>query len=51
MYWLSGGDAGKFVESVKDAYEKLKEVGPSPLNLINEETETESKHVITTPAE
>ncbi len=51
MYWLSGGDAGKFVESVEDAYEKLKKVGPSPLNLLNEESEAESKQVITTPTE
>ena len=51
MYWLSGGDAGKFVESVEDAYEKLKKVGPSPLNLVKEQSELESKQVITTPAE
>lgn len=51
MYWLSGGDAGKFVESVEDAYEKVKKVGPNPLNLVDEEPKTDIKQVITTPAE
>ena len=51
MYWLSGGDAGKFVESVEDAYEKVKKAGPSPLNSEDEETKVKTKQVITTPAE
>ena len=51
MYWLSGGDAGKFVESVEDAYEKVKKDGPSPLNLVDEEPKADIKQVITTPAE
>ena len=51
MYWLSGGDAGKFVESVEDAYKKLEKAGPSPLNLEDEERKVEKKQVITTPAE
>ncbi len=51
MYWLSGGDAGKFVESVEDAYEKLKKAGPSPLNLVDEETKVKTEQGITTPIE
>ena len=51
MYWLSGGDAGKFVESVEDAYEKLCKAGPSPLNLVDDESNVETKQVITTPTE
>ena len=51
MYWLSGGDAGKFVESVEDDYKKLEKAGPSPLNLEDEERKVEKKQVITTPAE
>ena len=51
MYWLSGGDAGKFVESVEDAYEKVKKAGPSPLNLEDEEMKVDTKQAITTPAE
>lgn len=51
MYWLSGGDAGKFVESVEDAYKKVKKAGPSPLNLEDEEMKVDTKQVITTPAE
>lgn len=51
MYWLSGGDAGKFVESVEDAYEKVKEAGPSPVNLEDEEMKVDTKQAITTPAE
>lgn len=51
MYWVSGGDAGKFVESVEDAYKKVSKAGPSPLNLVDEEPEVETKQVITTPVE
>jgi len=51
MYWLSGGDAGKFVESVEDAYKKVSKAGPSPLNLSEEEVIVETKQVITTPTE
>lgn len=51
MYWVSGGDAGKFVESVEDAYKKVSKAGLSPLNLIDEEPKVETKQVITTPAE
>ena len=51
MYWLSGGDAGKFVESVEDAYEKIKKAGPSPLNLEDEEMKVDTKQAITTPVE
>jgi len=51
MYWVSGGDAGKFVESVEDAYEKLCKAGPNPLKTIEKETLVKSKQVITNPAE
>lgn len=51
MYWLSGGDAGKFVESVEDAYKKVSKAGPSPLNLVNDKSKVEAKQVITTPTE
>ena len=51
MYWLSGGDAGKFVKSVENAYERVRKVGPSPLNLVQEEQKVKVKQVITTPAE
>lgn len=51
MYWVSGGDAGKFVESVKDAYEKLKKAGPSPINLVDKEPKVETTEIITTPLE
>ncbi len=51
MYWLSGGDAGKFVESVEDAYKKVSKAGLSPLNLVDEEPKVETKQVITTPVE
>ncbi len=51
MYWLSGGDAGKFVESVEDAYEKLKKAGPSPINLVDKESKVETTEIITTPLE
>ena len=51
MYWVSGGDAGKFVESVENAYKKVRTVGPTPLNLIQEEPKVKTKQVITTPAE
>jgi len=32
MYWLSGAESEKFVKSVEDAYEKIKRVGPNPVN-------------------
>jgi len=54
MYWLSGAESEKFVRSVEDALEKVKSIGPSPLNLIDSEVEVgakETKQVITTPAE
>ena len=37
MYWLSGAESEKFVRSVEDAYEKVKKMGPNPINF----TETE----------
>ena len=54
MYWLSGAESEKFVRSVEDALEKVKNIGPSPLNLIDSKTEVESKEakqVISTPVE
>ena len=51
MYWLNGGDAGKFVESVEDAYKKVSKAGPSPLNLVDDKSKVEAKQVITTPTE
>jgi hypothetical protein len=51
MYWLSGAESEKFVRSVEDAIEKVKNAGPNPLKLIDEEINAETKQVITTPAE
>jgi hypothetical protein len=54
MYWLSGAESEKFVKSVEDALEKVKAVGPSPLNIVEKEAEIEAKEtkqVIITPAE
>jgi hypothetical protein len=51
MYWLSGAESEKFVKSVEDALEKVKNAGPNPLKLIDEEAKVETKQVITTPAE
>ena len=35
MYWLSGAEADKLVKSVEDAYEKIKRLGPNPINNAN----------------
>jgi len=52
MYWLSGAESEKFVRSVEDALEKVKSIGPSPLNVIDSEVEAkETKQLITTPVE
>ncbi|MFX1531587.1 MAG: hydrogenase iron-sulfur subunit, partial [Promethearchaeota archaeon] len=54
MYWLSGAESEKFVRSVEDALEKVKSIGPNPLNLEEQEAEIETKEtkqVISTPAE
>lgn len=54
MYWLSGAESEKFVKSVEDAIEKVKLLGPSPLNLIDKEAEIETedtKQVIIAPIE
>jgi hypothetical protein len=54
MYWLSGAESEKFVKSVEDALEKVKNSGPNPVNIIDSDTEIktkETKQVITTPAE
>jgi hypothetical protein len=54
MYWLSGAESEKFVKSVEDTLEKVNNLGPSPLNLIDKEIEVETeetKQVIMTPAE
>jgi len=54
MYWLSGAESEKFVRSVEDALEKVKSVGPNPLNLEEQEAELEAKEtkqVVITPAE
>ncbi|MFX1419902.1 MAG: hydrogenase iron-sulfur subunit, partial [Promethearchaeota archaeon] len=51
LYWLSGAESEKFVKSVEDALEKVKNAGPNPLKLIDEETKVKKKQVITTPAE
>ena len=54
MYWLSGAEAEKFVRSVEDALEKVKRIGPNPINIINSEVEVEAKETkqdITTPVE
>ena len=54
MYWLSGAESEKFVKSVEDALEKVKTIGPNPLNVIDSKAEVEakeSKQAITTPAE
>ena len=50
MYWLSGAESEKFVKSVEDASEKVKNSGPNPLKLTNEKTNVETKQAITTPA-
>jgi coenzyme F420-reducing hydrogenase delta subunit len=34
MYWLSSAEGEKFVKSVEDAFEKIKRLGPSPINLM-----------------
>jgi hypothetical protein len=39
------------VKSVENAYERVRKVGPSPLNLVQEEQKVKVKQVITTPAE
>ncbi|TFG08669.1 MAG: hydrogenase iron-sulfur subunit [Promethearchaeota archaeon] len=33
MYWCSSAESEKFVNSVKDAYEKIKRVGPNPITV------------------
>jgi len=51
MYWLSGAESEKFVKSVEDALQKVKNAGPNPLKLIDADNKVETKQVITTPAE
>ena len=34
MYWLSSAEGEKLVKSVEDTYEKIKRLGPNPLNLM-----------------
>ena len=51
MYWLSGAESEKFVKSVEDALEKVKNAGPNPLKLTDKDTKIETNQVITTPVE
>jgi coenzyme F420-reducing hydrogenase delta subunit len=34
MYWLSSAEGEKLVKSVEDTFEKVKMLGPNPLNLM-----------------
>ncbi len=49
MYWLSGAESEKFVQSVEDAYEKVKKAGPSPLKA--KDVRLPKKELIITPIE
>jgi len=46
MYWLSGAESEKFVRSVEDAYDKVKKMGPNPINLTETE-QAEKENVLT----
>jgi coenzyme F420-reducing hydrogenase delta subunit len=47
MYWLSSAESEKLVKSVEDAFEKVKRVGPNPINTMN--IKSSKKKVVTTP--
>ena len=49
MYWLSGAESEKFVKSVEDAYEKVKRVGPNPINATD--VKTPENEVVIAPVE
>jgi hypothetical protein len=51
MYWLSGAESEKFVKSVEDAYQKVVELGPNPINLEEIQEPEEEKKLITAPIE
>ena len=51
MYWLSGAEAEKFVRSVADAYEKIVQIGPNPINLEETQESKEENKLIAAPIE
>ncbi len=51
MYWCSSAESEKLVKSVEDSFEKIRRIGPSPLNIGEEEAEVEMKELLTTPLE
>jgi len=50
MYWCSSAESEKLVKSVIDAYEKIKRVGPNPINTEDVKPQSKAKKILTTPA-
>ena len=46
MYWCSSAEGEKLVKSVEDAYEKVKRIGPNPINLAESK-----KEILSAPVE
>ena len=51
MYWCSSAESEKLVKSVEDCFEKIRRIGPNPLNIVEEEAEVEMKELLTTSLE